>query len=437
MFLSPVELLAQWTAVDSGLTNLAVISFAVIPNGAGGTNLFAATDGGIFLSTNNGTNWTVIYPTNNGACSFAVCSNGTGGTNLFAASNEVILSTYDGTSWSSWTAISSGLKGAWIWTLAVSCHGLDSTNLFGGTWFNGVYLSSFNGTNWTTWTPVDSGLTHKKVNALALCPDGATGSNLIAATEGGGIFRSTNNGTSWSSVNDGLTDTSFFALLVHGSHLFAGSYLGHVFLSTNSGTNWTAVGSTNTYITSFAFSDTTLFVGTWGNGVFVSTNNGVSWTNVHSSGLYPWVWTLAVSPDGAGGRYLFAGTEGGGAWRRSVSEMITSVEQPIFQPKRFALYQNYPNPFNPTTTISFSVGTSSYTSLRVYDLLGREVATLVSELLPPGSYTRRWNALDLPSGIYFYRLSAVPLVRRDLVPSSTRDGHAGSFVETKKLVLMR
>ncbi|MGA9363279.1 MAG: YCF48-related protein [Bacteroidota bacterium] len=102
---------------------------------------------------------------------------------------------------------------------------------------------------------------------------------------------------------------------------------------------------------------------------------------------------------------------------------VTSVgDRQGLRPNVFALEQNYPNPFNPTTVIRFSlpnVGTRHVVSLKVYDVLGREVASLVSEELPTGTYTVRWNAAAFPSGVYLYQL------------------RAGSFVETKKLVLLR
>ncbi len=85
----------------------------------------------------------------------------------------------------------------------------------------------------------------------------------------------------------------------------------------------------------------------------------------------------------------------------------------------YVLGQNYPNPFNPATTISFSVPAQSFVSLEVFDALGREVSILLSERLSPGSYSRTWDAAGLSSGVYFYRLKA------------------GSFIETKKLVLLR
>jgi hypothetical protein len=83
------------------------------------------------------------------------------------------------------------------------------------------------------------------------------------------------------------------------------------------------------------------------------------------------------------------------------------------------LEQNYPNPFNPSTSISFTLPSKSFVSLKVFDLLGREVATLVNEQKPAGTYTQKWNAANVSSGIYFYRLQA------------------DKFTETKKLVLLK
>jgi hypothetical protein len=88
-------------------------------------------------------------------------------------------------------------------------------------------------------------------------------------------------------------------------------------------------------------------------------------------------------------------------------------------PGTFRLFQNYPNPFNPTTTIQYSVPSSQYVSLKIYDVLGREVASLVDGTRQPGTYTVTWDASGFSSGVYFYRLMA------------------GSFVGTKKLVLVR
>jgi Ice-binding-like/Secretion system C-terminal sorting domain len=93
--------------------------------------------------------------------------------------------------------------------------------------------------------------------------------------------------------------------------------------------------------------------------------------------------------------------------------------QTLITPETFALTQNYPNPFNPSTVFSFSLPAKSLVSLKVYDVLGREVSVVLSQEMPAGNYSKQWNAAALPSGVYFYRLEA------------------GSFAETKKLLLLK
>lgn len=75
-------------------------------------------------------------------------------------------------------------------------------------------------------------------------------------------------------------------------------------------------------------------------------------------------------------------------------------------PEGFALAQNYPNPFNPTTNITYSIPDGNFVTLKVYDMLGREVAVLVNENKPAGQYTIEFNASNLPSGTYVYKLTA-------------------------------
>jgi CubicO group peptidase (beta-lactamase class C family) len=84
----------------------------------------------------------------------------------------------------------------------------------------------------------------------------------------------------------------------------------------------------------------------------------------------------------------------------------TSVNETSSEPSTFSLLQNYPNPFNPTTNIVFSIRVSGFVSLKVFDVLGQEVATLVAEPLPAGRHVRSFDAAHLPSGVYFSRLSA-------------------------------
>lgn len=97
----------------------------------------------------------------------------------------------------------------------------------------------------------------------------------------------------------------------------------------------------------------------------------------------------------------------------------TSVSTQELLPGSFSLHQNYPNPFNASTALRFEVQNSGPVLLNVFDMLGREIASIVNERLTPGVYTRTWNAGNAASGIYYYRL------------------HVGDFTQTKKLVLMK
>jgi hypothetical protein len=86
--------------------------------------------------------------------------------------------------------------------------------------------------------------------------------------------------------------------------------------------------------------------------------------------------------------------------------IVTDVEEekPAALPLKFELGQNYPNPFNPNTTIEYSIPKQSRVTIKVYSLLGKEVASLVNENKPAGNYSVEFNASGLSSGIYFYRL---------------------------------
>jgi len=87
--------------------------------------------------------------------------------------------------------------------------------------------------------------------------------------------------------------------------------------------------------------------------------------------------------------------------------------------EKFSLANNYPNPFNPSTKIQYSLPTNEFVSLKVYDIIGREVATLVNQQQSAGVYDVSFNASNLTSGIYFYKIDA------------------GSFVDVKKMMLIK
>ena len=98
---------------------------------------------------------------------------------------------------------------------------------------------------------------------------------------------------------------------------------------------------------------------------------------------------------------------------------ITSINENLSSVNSYSLSNNYPNPFNPTTNIQYSISRRQFVSLKVYDILGIEIETLVNEEKSAGNYELNWNAANLPSGVYFYRLQA------------------GDFVQTRKMTLLK
>lgn len=398
LIIIPIVVNAQWVNTNGpGAGNVR----AIISNGS---NLFAGTEGGgVYLSTDNGNNWTAV---NSGLTNLNVTSLAISGNNIFAGTfNGVFLSTNNGINW---TNVSFGITNPVILTLAVSGSTLfaGANGILPGS--SGLFVSTDNGANWSI---ANSGLTNNVVTSIVI-----KGSDVFAATAGG-VFKSTNNGASWTPANSGLTNA--YKLAINGDNIFAATNGYGVFLSTNNGGSWTAVNSgLNTFAlhSSFAVSGSNVFVGTMGAGIFLTSNHGTNWNAVNDGFNTSFnVWSLYASDT-----YLFAGT--GVVFRRPLSELITSMENNFEIPFEFNLSQNYPNPFNPSTIISWQSPVGSHTTLKIYDVLGNEVATLVDEYKNAGSYEVEFNAgqtSGVSSGVYFYRLQA------------------GEFVETRKMILTK
>lgn len=193
-------------------------------------------------------------------------------------------------------------------------------------------------------------------------------SNLFAAcrlnplTESG-IFESSNSGITWSRITSNM-DVS--CLIVVGNNLIAGT------LNTYNGLS---------------------------NGIYVSKNTGNSWLHKNEGFNNLSISSLSYSND-----YIFFSSYGSSVWKRYFNDLININKIDSRIPKSFSLSQNYPNPFNPITKISFQLPVTSFSSLKIYDILGKEIVTLVNEKLSPGTYRVDWNASEYPSGVYFYRL---------------------------------
>ena len=386
--------MCQWIQVSNGMGNQTILSLAYI-----GNSIFAGGNG-VYLSTNNGTSWTQTPLNNTSVWSFAV-----NGNYIFAGTNGgIYLSTNSGTTWTQ-----TSLNNHWVWSLAV-----NGNNIFAGTHGSGVYLSTNNGTSWTQTS------LNQTVGSLAV-----NGNNVYAGIIGfiqrqrtfhidsNGVYLSTNNGINWTLTS--LINQYVSSLAVNGNNIFAGTEFGKgVYLSTDNGTSWTLTSLNDITAWSLVINGNNIFAGTSGSGVYLSTNNGTSWTQRNEGLGNVSVFALSISNN-----FIFAGTDTGGVYRRPLDELVDI--QPISSeiPQGFSLSQNYPNPFNPKTIINYQCSMFNFVSLKVYDVLGNEIATLVNEKQNPGSYSVDWDASNYPSGIYFYKLQM------------------DNFSETKKMTLIK
>ncbi len=134
------------------------------------------------------------------------------------------------------------------------------------------------------------------------------------------------------------------------------------------------------------------------NHIFISTDKGITWIETNSDASHLEI-TCLVSDES---NYIFAGATSSGILRTIDPTLIDSYQRII--PIKPDLSPNYPNPFNPTTAFNYQMPQAGFVSLKVYDVLGREVATLVNEEKSAGRYTVNFEAPDLASGIYIYQL---------------------------------
>ncbi len=139
--------------------------------------------------------------------------------------------------------------------------------------------------------------------------------------------------------------------------------------------------------------------------LYISDDGGESWREIHErSARYGGAWELLHINEGLIDK-LYLGLDKGGVYE-FVTDPATAVDDDPIIISTFKLEQNYPNPFNPETTISFSFPRTELATLKIYDALGREVATLANGVIPAGEHRIRWRSNGLASGVYFYRLRA-------------------------------
>ncbi|MEK9135496.1 MAG: T9SS type A sorting domain-containing protein [Bacteroidota bacterium] len=383
---------------------------------------------GLYYSTNNGDTWTLTWNAGPGNNVFAVAFDSAGFNNYAYAGSRlgIARNTFGGTT-GGWSVISNLPLGSWVRDIVLDKRFANRNYVYvaaqhpSNPTFNGTYYSTNQGQSFTR---------------IAI-PTGDTVTSLIVVRD------------------------SSFASAGFAEELYEGTANGKIYKSNLAAPTpappalvYTAAGGPQ--IAAFNAINRPGYVrvsaalyndGSGGGGIVQTTDRGVSWIS-QNQGLPANGKMTALASRSSGPTNLLGedeeyageddeddspnGNNNAGradVYRRAIGTGVNPISSGI--PGGFALHQNYPNPFNPKTEIVYRVPSREFIELRVFDVLGREVATLVNEEKPAGTYevafdarlpygnSKAGQASHLSSGVYFYRL------------------RTGDFVETKKLVLLR
>jgi len=269
-----------------------------------------------------------------------------------------------------------------------------------------LYRSDNGGKTWTSGLMVPSTAT----GSLCESPWGS----IYLGSDSAGIERSTDLGHTWHN-SQGFSPSVNAIAVGPATPMYASTVNQGVFYSLDSGITWKAGGLNGILVNALALNSSgNLYAATEAQGIYVSIDSARSWRQINNGLLNYSIADIAF--DSAG--YGFIGTIGGGVYVTEFSTTsVKTANNGII--RGYRLDQNYPNPFNPTTVIDYQLPAMSIVSLKVYDMLGREVQTLVNGRQEAGLHSVTFNPRFLASGLYFYRLKA------------------GSYSETKKLVVLR
>jgi photosystem II stability/assembly factor-like uncharacterized protein len=420
-------------------TLIEIFDMGVSTNG----NLWMGTYNGIYISTDHGSHWKsrntgIQIQPNTSVWSIACTPDSV----IFAGNGGVCRS---GDRGESWERISR--EGA-ILTIGIRRSG----NVYAAPDGPGVQGSLLKSTDrGNSWNRIDIAGQRGSIFSLCFAPE----TTIFAETISGEIFRSLDDGQKWEELNSNLDSMACVSSLLYYRNgiVFASTWGNGLSKSTDNGDTWVRMNMELPYDqTASAITDRRnwIFVCT-PSGVFRSTDEGQSWErtfladttvtvlainnvgDIYAQGknnIYKSVdgscWIdlgggqskpiLALAFDSSG--YAYAGTYGEGVLRSKQS--TTDIKDiPLFVPASYFLYQNYPNPFNPNTMIRYELPKESFVTLKVYDVLGREVAMLVNGVEEPGKKSVVFDANRFSSGVYFYRLKA------------------GEYLQTKKLLLTK
>jgi photosystem II stability/assembly factor-like uncharacterized protein len=287
----------------------------------------------------------------------------------------------------------------------------NNGNIFAGTDI-GVYSSTDNGESW------EKILMSYNIYSLTI---GANG--YIYAGNYNGIYRSIDNGNHWTQKTK---DLKFYQISSSKSgYIIAGTDSGIV-RSSNFGDSWAPSGLKKYDIYSLLITSSGIIFASTYDGIFRSIENGNSWKGKNEGLTLLFINSFLVTPND----YVFAGSTQATIFR-SINTTTDVEKENYSTPLYFSFAQKYPNPFNSTTKIKYSIPlvetehsdksgqVASSVQLKVYDILGNQVETLINKQQFPGNYEVEFNAMNFSSGIYLYRIES------------------GNFAPVKKMILLR
>jgi photosystem II stability/assembly factor-like uncharacterized protein len=253
--------------------------------------------------------------------------------------------------------------------------------------------------------------------------NGTNPQRIYIGTTNGRVLWTSNGGTNWT-LETGFAYVSDFAVDKTDDRICYASCGGtsasqKVFKTTDGGDTWTHIGAglPNAAANSIILRNTApraLFVGT-DLGVYMSYNEGASWSLFNTGMPTVEVFDLKYRETN---KILLAATHGRGCFKIDLTS-FTGIQNQNLTAESFGLSQNYPNPFNPSTKIKYSIPSAAYVTLKVYDILGHEVETIISGNQTRGVYDVQWDAGKFSSGVYIYKLTA------------------GNYTESKTMLLVK
>lgn len=412
-FVSPIAK-ADWVEQTSG-TTLGIMSISAVTDNIAWASTYGTE---VFKTTNGGSSWTAAQPITGlqfftSYNIFAMNENiaFVSGGSLFGTA--VFKTTNGGNNWNRVYFLDNGfMDQAHVYALIMTSA---NDGFFYGKPVNNfwsLYRTTNGGNNWSS-----QGLALQQTGS----EEGMDGqlniidNNILFGTTSNRLYRSSNNGTNWTGLTSYPGGPMHF---LNSSTGIAGLF--SLYITTNGGSNWTL--STNIDPASGNITAVTGYENNiWfsrSNNIYRTTDGGDTWkTDLVSAGG---IFRCISKP--RNGKRIWAGKSNGQIFKTDLLVGMETTGSNV--PDDFKLNQNYPNPFNPETTISYELPFDSKVTLKIFNITGREVSSIIKPMQSAGYHTIQFDAKDLPSGIYFYIVT-------------TESKNENKFTATKKMILIK